>query len=95
LASSTELEKLANILDLSGYAKELITLGVIDSHTTKIEDARKTTKALLPVFQKARRIGVPSFYVSNSSDLEFLPYRFAVKKIRKLGVIGRRLSAYG
>lgn len=92
ITRSNEARDLARALESSGYRGSVITLGVINPHDTRMEDARRLVKDLTPVAGVLKRLGVPTVYVSNGSDLEFLPYRFATKKVRKLGIVRRWLA---
>lgn len=75
-------DDLADVLDaLKGY-DGCLTMGLIDSHTTRIERVRDLRGIV-------DGLDVDCLYISNSSDLEFLPYGFALKKLKVLGSLSR------
>lgn len=68
-----------------------LCLGIVDSMNTKMEDVKQKSKTVLDAFEK---MGPKEAYISTTCDLEFLPYEFAVKKLSRLGIIGRKVK-YG
>ncbi len=79
--------KITSIIDHS-IDKDLI-IGIIDSMNTKLEDVRSTASALNFVLNK---IDAKNIALTVSNSLEFLPYRFAIKKLSLLGKITRLLK---
>lgn len=79
--------KITSIIDYS-IDKDLI-IGIIDSMNTKLEDVRSTASALNFILNK---INAKSIALTVSNSLEFLPYRFAIKKLSILGKITRLLK---
>jgi 5-methyltetrahydropteroyltriglutamate--homocysteine methyltransferase len=68
--------------ELKGYRMDMLALGLVDSHNTKMERAADVAAAAEGL---GRAAGVEAM-ITTSSDLEFIPYSFAVKK---LGILGR------
>ena len=68
--------------ELKGYRMERLALGLVNSQNTKVEKAGEVASAAESL---GRSAGGPEVLVTVSSDLEFLPYSFAVKKLRVLG----------
>ena len=79
--------KITSIIDHS-IDKDLI-IGIIDSMNTKLEDVRSTASALNFILNK---IDAKNIALTVSNSLEFLPYRFAIKKLSLLGKITRLLK---
>ena len=78
-------DDVAEVLDaLRGY-DGCLTMGLVDSHTTKVERVRD----LRMIVDGYGKSGPSCLYISNSSDLEFLPYGFALKKLKVLGSLSR------
>ncbi|BBE41446.1 hypothetical protein [Conexivisphaera calida] len=74
------IEKLSE--ELKGYRMEKLSLGLVNSQNTKVEhigDVMSSAEML------GKAAGGPEVLVTVSSDLEFIPYSFAVKKLRILG----------
>lgn len=66
-----------------------LCLGVINATNTKLEDVKETAKI---VSNALDRMNPREAYISTTCDLEFLPYEFAIKKLSKLGAIGRSVK---
>jgi methionine synthase II (cobalamin-independent) len=66
-----------------------LCLGVINSMNTKMEDVKETAKIVARALDK---MSPKEAYISTTCDLEFLPYDFAVKKLSRLGAIGRKVQ---
>ncbi|MCS6768512.1 MAG: hypothetical protein RMJ59_02530 [Candidatus Nitrosocaldus sp.] len=80
--------KLASLVDYS-MDKTLI-LGIVDAMNTRIEEIKSTASALDFILD---RMDVKHVVLSTNNSLEYLPYRFAVKKLSVLGRITRLLKA--
>ena len=74
------VEKLSE--ELKGYRMERLSLGLVNSQNTKVERAEEIVSSAEILGNAA---GKPEVLVTVSSDLEFIPYSFAVKKLRVLG----------
>lgn len=68
-----------------------LCLGVVNGMNTKMEDVKATAKIVSNALDK---MNPKEAYISTTCDLEFLPYEFAVKKLSRLGAIGRNVK-YG
>jgi len=66
-----------------------LCFGVVDAMNTKMEDVNATAKIVSNAFDK---MSPKEAYISTTCDLEFLPYEFAVKKLSRLGAIGRNVK---
>ncbi|MFQ5940760.1 MAG: hypothetical protein ACE5KA_03575 [Nitrososphaerales archaeon] len=66
-----------------------LCLGVVNSLNTKMEDVTVTAKVVSNALDK---MSPGEAYISTTCDLEFLPYEFAVKKLRILSSIGRNVK---
>jgi len=66
-----------------------LCLGVVNSMNTKMEDVKVTAKIVSDALDK---MSPREAYISTTSDLEYLPYEFAVKKLSRLGAIGRSIK---
>ncbi len=80
--------KITSVMDYS-IDKDLV-IGIVDSMNTKLEDVRSTASALDFILNK---IDAKSIVLTVSNSLEFLPYRFAMKKLSILDKITRLLKA--
>lgn len=77
---------------ITGYKVDNgICLGAVNAMNTKMEDVKETTKVISKALDK---MSPREAYISTTCDLEFLPYEFAVKKLSRLGAIGRNVK-YG
>ncbi len=75
---------------LVGYKVDKgLCLGAVNAMNTKMEDVKGTAKIVSSALDK---MSPREAYISNSCDLEFLPYEFAVKKLSRLGAIGRNVK---
>mgnify|MGYP001772805522 CR=1 FL=1 len=73
--------------ELKGYRMGVLALGLVSSQNTRMErpsDVAAAAQAL------AKAAGGPETMLTVSSDLEFLPYSFATRKLRVLGRAARR-----
>lgn len=68
-----------------------LTLGVIDAMNTKMEDL-KIAKGIEKMLDK---MNPKDAYLSTNTALEFLPYEFALKKIKRLEEIAKRVKYDG
>ncbi|PMP96082.1 MAG: hypothetical protein C0167_02595 [Nitrososphaera sp.] len=68
--------------ELKGYRMERLSLGLVNSQNTKVEGIGEVVSSA-EILGKAA--GKPEVLVTVNSDLEFIPYSFAVKKLRILG----------
>ncbi|MEM1941622.1 MAG: hypothetical protein QW248_02015 [Candidatus Nitrosocaldus sp.] len=84
-ASST---KLTSIVDYN-IDKDLV-IGIVDAMNTRLEEVKSTASALHFILD---RMDVKHVVLATSNSLEYLPYRFAVKKVSILGKITRLLNA--
>jgi methionine synthase II (cobalamin-independent) len=66
-----------------------LCLGVINATNTKLEDVKETAKIASNALD---RMNPREAYISTTCDLEFLPYEFSIKKLSKLGAIGRSVK---
>jgi 5-methyltetrahydropteroyltriglutamate--homocysteine methyltransferase len=66
-----------------------LCLGVVNGMNTKMEDVKTTAKIVSNALDK---MNPKEAYISTTCDLEFLPYEFAVKKLSRLGAIGRNVK---
>ncbi len=80
--------RITSILDYS-IDKDLI-IGIVDSMNTRLEDARSVASALDLILNK---VNVKGIVLTVNNSLEFLPYRFAIKKLSILGKITKLLKA--
>lgn len=76
-----------DIMEYSMKGKGL-TLGMIDAMNTRIEDL-KIVKSIEKIIEK---MNPSETYLSTNTDLEFLPYEFAIKKINRLAEIAKRVK---
>lgn len=75
---------------LVGYKVDKgLCLGAVNAMNTKMEDVKGTAKIVSSALDK---MSPREAYISTSCDLEFLPYEFAVKKLSRLGAIGRNVK---
>ena len=75
---------------LVGYKVDKgLCLGAVNAMNTKMEDVKGTTKIVSSALNK---MSPREAYISTSCNLEFLPYEFAVKKLSRLGAIGRNVK---
>ena len=75
---------------LVGYKVDKgLCLGAVNAMNTKMEDVKGTTKI---VSRALNKMSPREAYISTSCNLEFLPYEFAVKKLSRLGAIGRNVK---
>ena len=75
---------------LVGYKVDKgLCLGAVNAMNTKMEDVKGTTKIVSSALDK---MSPREAYISTSCNLEFLPYEFAVKKLSRLGAIGRNVK---
>lgn len=79
--------KLNSLLDYK--VDKGLCLGIVNTMNTKMEDVKVTAKTVSNALDK---MGPKEAYISTTCDLEFLPYEFAVKKLYRLGVIGRSVK---
>ncbi len=84
----TSSTKLTSIVEHS-IDKDLI-IGIVDTMNTKLEEVKSTASALHFILD---RMDVKHVVLTTSNSLEYLPYRFAVKKVSILGKITRLLNA--
>ena len=84
----TSSTKLTSIVKHS-IDKDLI-IGIVDAMNTKLEEVKSTASALHFILD---RMDVKHVVLTTSNSLEYLPYRFAVKKVSILGKITRLLNA--
>ena len=66
-----------------------LCLGIVNAMNTKMEDVKATAKILSNALDK---MSPREAYISTTCDLQFLPYEFAVKKLSRLGAIGRNVQ---
>ncbi|MGC8555978.1 MAG: hypothetical protein ACP5NG_03095 [Conexivisphaera sp.] len=76
-------ERLAEAL--KGYRLDLLGAGLVDSHNTRIEGAEELRRGA----EVLRRATGAEVMLTVSSDLEFVPYSFAMRKVRVLGRAAR------
>ncbi|MBI5133476.1 MAG: hypothetical protein HZA83_02070 [Thaumarchaeota archaeon] len=75
---------------LVGYKVDKgLCLGAVNAMNTKMEDVKGTAKIVSSALDK---MSPREAYISTTCDLEFLPYEFAVKKLSRLGAIGRNVK---
>lgn len=82
--SFTDLNSLADYKVDKG-----LCLGAVNAMNTKMEDVKGTAKIVSSALDK---MSPREAYISTTCDLEFLPYEFAVKKLSRLGAIGRNVK---
>jgi 5-methyltetrahydropteroyltriglutamate--homocysteine methyltransferase len=70
---------------LRGYKMSELALGLVDAQNTRVEGVEELAGAAEAL---GRAAGVEAM-VTVSSDLEFLPYSFAMRKVRVLGRLAR------
>lgn len=78
-----------DINDISEYKFKGLGLGIIDATNTKMEDI-KLVKSIEKILDNTNAKEV---YLCPNADLEFLPYKFATKKISRLASIAKRVRA--
>jgi 5-methyltetrahydropteroyltriglutamate--homocysteine methyltransferase len=81
--------RLASILGYDVKGKDIV-IGILDAMNTRLEDAKSTAAALDFVID---RMNSEHILLTVSNSLEFLPYRFALKKLSLLGNIARLVKA--
>lgn len=82
--SSTNLDSL-----LEYSVDKGLCLGAVNAMNTRMEDVKVTAKMISRALDK---MSPKEAYISTTCDLEFLPYKFAIKKLSKLGAIGRNVK---
>lgn len=80
--------KLASLVDYS--IDKVLVIGIVDAMNTRMEEVKSTASALDFILD---RMDVKHVVLTISNSLEYLPYRFAVKKLSVLGKITRLLKA--
>ena len=68
------------------FSGKLLTIGLVNSYTTKIENKNKSISEINQIVSKTRPREV---FVSTNFDLEYIPKKFANEKILVLGEIAR------
>jgi len=69
---------------LKDYSFKHLTISVIDGYSTKME----STKEIKNMIRKALEIlNYKKLRISNNVDLEYIPYSFAVRKVKILGKV--------
>ncbi len=81
--------RLASILGYDTKGKDVV-VGILDTMNTRLEDVKSTAAALDFVID---RMEAERILLTVSNSLEFLPYRFALKKLSLLGNITRLVKA--
>ena len=81
--------RLASILGYDTKGKDVV-VGILDTMNTRLEDVKSTAAALDFVID---RMEAEHIILTMSNSLEFLPYRFALKKLSLLGNITRLVKA--
>ncbi|MFN4337347.1 MAG: hypothetical protein ACK4FV_07215 [Candidatus Nitrosocaldus sp.] len=76
--------KLTSIVEYN-IDKDLI-IGIVDTMNTRLEEVKSTASALYFILN---RMDVKHVILTTNNSLEYLPYRFAVKKVSILGKITR------
>lgn len=67
---------------LKGHAYNSITLSVIDGYNTRMETAKSVREKIAWAEDNLR---FKRLRVSNNVDLEYVPYGFAIRKVKVLG----------
>ena len=68
------------------FSGKSLTIGLVNSYTTKIENKNKSISEINQIVSKTRPREV---FVSTNFDLEYIPKKFANEKILVLGEIAR------
>lgn len=88
LGIDTSNTKLASLIDYSIDVD--LVIGIVDAMNTRMEEAKSMASALDFMLD---RMDVKHIILTTSNSLEYLPYRFAVKKVSLLGKIAKLLIA--
>lgn len=88
LGIDTSSTKLTSLIDYSIDVD--LVIGIVDAMNTRMEEAKSMVSALDFMLGK---MDVKHIILTTSNSLEYLPYRFAVKKVSLLGKIARLLTA--
>lgn len=75
-------------LSIDGFAKP-IAFGILDGRNTKLESADEVAKKLKEVLNK---LNVPEHHITTSCGLEFLPKKYAIKKLELTAQVARLLN---
>lgn len=78
-------------LSLKGYPYDEVALSAVDGRNTKLE---KVPEMAGRVWALASEAKVKKLYVTNNSDLELLPYVFAVRKLAVLTKVHRAVERW-
>ncbi len=78
-----------DITSINNLDKNVVVLGVLDSQNTLIEDPTHLIKSI-NIFKDNN--SVDTIALTPNTDLDFLTFDYAVKKVRLLGEIYRRLG---
>ncbi len=88
LGIDTSSTKLLSLIDYS-IDKDMV-IGIVDAMNTKMEEVKSMASALNFMFE---RLDAKHIILTTSNSLEYLPYKFAVKKVSVLGNITKLLNA--
>jgi len=76
----------ASSIEKHSFSDKLLTIGIINSFNTAIENPQECIKQIDEINAKTKP---KESYVSNNFDLEYVPKEFAMNKISVLGEIAR------
>jgi len=79
----------ASSIEKHSFSDKLLTIGIINSFNTAIENPRECIKQVDEINAKTKP---KESYVSNNFDLEYVPKEFTMNKISVLGEIARGIK---
>ncbi|GIU72157.1 MAG: 5-methyltetrahydropteroyltriglutamate--homocysteine methyltransferase [Candidatus Nitrosocaldaceae archaeon] len=83
------IDLINNSIDaIKEYRFKGLGLGIIDATNTKLEDI----KMAKDIEDRLNNMNYKEAYLCTNTDLEFLPYEFAIKKISRLAAIAKKVK---
>jgi methionine synthase II (cobalamin-independent) len=68
-----------------------ISLGLVDSRSSLIEEPRQLVTRAIEIFKLTHKSTIPKIYICPNCDLEFLPWKRAIEKIKVVGTVTKLL----